>query len=103
MSIKYKGVRIIDSYNFVPVPLSQMPAAFGLEELKKGYFPHQFNKQENWSYFGRYPDAKYYDPDHMKQEGNEKFYEWYNKQTGKTFHFQQELLSYCYSNVDILH
>jgi hypothetical protein len=34
------GIKFIDSYKFLPFALSKMPAAFGLTELKKGYFPH---------------------------------------------------------------
>jgi hypothetical protein len=36
------GLKFIDSYNFLPCALAKMPAAFGLTELKKGYFPHFF-------------------------------------------------------------
>ena len=34
------NIRIIDSLNFLPMPLANLPKAFGLKELKKGFFPH---------------------------------------------------------------
>lgn len=37
------NVRVIDSFSFIPMALSKMPKTFGLDELKKGYFPHLFN------------------------------------------------------------
>jgi len=35
--------------------LAKLPKAFGLTELKKGYFPHLFNKTENRDYVGPLP------------------------------------------------
>ena len=43
-------VRMIDSINFVPLLLKLFPKTFGLEEMKKGWFPHLFNKPENLLY-----------------------------------------------------
>ncbi|CAL1296390.1 unnamed protein product, partial [Larinioides sclopetarius] len=49
-------IRVIDSFNFFPMSLSNIPACFDLMELKKGYFPHLFNREEHQSYVGPYPD-----------------------------------------------
>lgn len=38
-------IRIIDSYSFLPMALSKLPKTFGIEEMKKGHFPHLFNTQ----------------------------------------------------------
>lgn len=46
------NIRILDSLNFLPMPLSKPPAAFELDEMKKGYFPHFFNRPENVNYIG---------------------------------------------------
>ncbi|XP_056022075.1 uncharacterized protein LOC130054965 [Ostrea edulis] len=96
------GLRFIDSYNFLPFALAKMPSAFGLTELKKGYFPHFFNTEQNQNYVGPYPDAHYYNPDDMSIANREAFYTWYNQQQGKEFDFQKEFLAYCISDVDIL-
>nr|CAI5858649.1 unnamed protein product [Callosobruchus analis] len=45
--LSVENVKFIDSLNYFPMPLSKLPKAFGLQGLKKGYFPHLFNKKEN--------------------------------------------------------
>ncbi len=51
---------------------------------------------------GPWPDAWYYDPGNMKKQKRDQFYAWYIKQMGKQFNFQEQILSYCKSDVDIL-
>ena len=41
------NIRLLDSLNFLNMPLSQPPKSFELVEMKKGYFPHLYNTQEN--------------------------------------------------------
>ena len=60
------NIRLLDSLNFLPMPLAQLPKSFGLEELKKGFFPHFFNTPDNQEdILLNLPDMKYYDPDSM--------------------------------------
>ena len=76
---------------------------FGFTELKKGYFPHLFNRKEKQAVIlQRLPEIQYYQPDTTKTEGHEKFMIWYEKHRYDCFDFQQELLNYCRSDVDIL-
>jgi hypothetical protein len=102
MMLEYGQIRVLDSLNFLPMALADMPKAFGESELKKGYFPHKFNRTENWDYKGPIPDAWFYDPGNMKTDKRSAFYSWYVKQLGKEFDFQKEILEYCRSDVDIL-
>jgi hypothetical protein len=83
------GVKFIDLYNFLPFTLAKMRAAFGLSELKKGYFPHFFNTAENQNYVGPYPDPHYYNPDDMSVANRKDFYAWYAQQQGKPFIFRK--------------
>ena len=54
-------IRVIDSLNFLPMKLASLPKAFGLQELKKGFFPHLLNDQSSVSdYVGPYPHPDYY-------------------------------------------
>ena len=99
--IKFKGIRIIDSYNFIPMALSKFGKAFGIEELKKGYFPHKFNTPENQDYIGDFPDASFYAPEQMSTRNSVLFFEWYKNQRG-IFNLQHELKTYCESDVNIL-
>ncbi|XP_060588537.1 uncharacterized protein LOC132743952 [Ruditapes philippinarum] len=96
-------IRFIDSLNFIPMALANMPKAFGETELAKGYFPHLFNTTENYSVeLDHLPDIKYYNPDSMKPESRQKFLEWYGINRHTPFSLQTELLRYCQSDVDIL-
>ena len=47
MEISKLSIRFIDSLNFLQMPLKSFPKTFGMSELKKGYFPHYFNKECN--------------------------------------------------------
>jgi hypothetical protein len=68
------NIRFIDSLNFIPMALADMPKAFGETELAKGYFPHLFNTTENQlSELDHLPDIKYYNPDSMKPEARQTF------------------------------
>lgn len=96
------NMRILDSLNFLPMKLSKVPEAFGLQELKKGYFPHYFNKTENQNYIGKLPDMSYYGFDSMSAKERVTFLKWYLSQKEEVFNFADEILAYCRSDVDIL-
>ena len=98
------GRRFIDSLSFIAAPLSTFPKTFGLKELKKGYFPHYFNKKHNQNYVGTIPSKKHYGYDQMNSSARKAFLEWYNakKDENYVFNFKKELRDYCRSDVDIL-
>ena len=96
------NIRILDSLNFLPMRLSKLPAAFGIDELKKGYFPHFFNTEANQNYCGPYPEKSFYGYDQMSESDRDKFCKWHNEQEGRVFDFAEEILTYCRSDVDIL-
>jgi G:T-mismatch repair DNA endonuclease (very short patch repair protein) len=73
-----------------------------LVELAKGYFPHEFNKEENQNYIGPYPDKKYYGYENMVTKDKEVFDKWYDTVKDQTFDFKKEMYKYCKSDVDIL-
>ncbi|GBN11546.1 hypothetical protein AVEN_246244-1 [Araneus ventricosus] len=97
MSINHPtlNIKFIDSFNFLPMSLSKLPGCFGMTELKKGHFPHLFNKAENQTYVGPFPDIHYYSPDTMPGATRTNFHSWYNSQGGQQFDFQHEMLTYC--------
>ena len=102
---KYQKLRIrfIDSLNFLQMPLKDFPKTFGLDELKKGYFPHYFNKACNKSYRGNIPAKKHYGYNQMKSDDREKFLKWYEERVNKNYisDFQKGIIEYCRSDVDI--
>jgi len=85
------GVRFIDSFKFLPMPLSKIPEAFGLSTtLRKGDFPHFFNVKENWNYIGPIPDIEYYGLNHKSVKEKEKILKWWQglRDENYTFDFQ---------------
>ena len=108
LSIEFRSVKIICSLSFLPMPLEKFAKTFDLKESKKGFFPHLFNTRENQKYIGEYPAKEFYQPNFMSDSKKNEFDEWYSKvfykkDGSKTiFNFQNEIISYCESDVDIL-
>ena len=103
LEVKHDRIRFIDSMSFFQMPLSAFPKTFGLTELKKGYFPHQFNipDDKHQTYVGPVPTLDYYMPETMSPEDRKAFEKWHQEQRdqGVVFNFQKELLAYCKSDV----
>ena len=104
MEISKLSIRFIDSLNFLQMPLKSFPKTFGMSELKKGYFPHYFNKECNKYYVGTIPSKKHYGCNQMKPDERTKFLKWYEERVRENyvFDFKKEILEYCHSDVDIL-
>ena len=68
MEIPKLSIRFIDSLNFLQMPLKSFPKTFGMNELKKGYFPHYFSKVCNKNYVRRIPSKKHYGCNQMKSD-----------------------------------
>ena len=71
------NIRIIDSLNFFPMRQAALPKAFGLKEIKKGYFPHFMNTAANQKYVGPYPPPSMYSIGAMSTKDREDFFQWY--------------------------
>ena len=104
MELSKLTIRFIDSLNFLQMPLRAFPKTFGMNELKKGYFPHYFNKACNENYIGPMPSKDCYGYNQMKLDDRAKFLKWYEELVNKnyTFDFKKEIIEYCRSDVDIL-
>ena len=92
------------SHSFFQIPLSAFPKTFGLTELKKGYFPHQFNRPEHQTYVGPVTALEYYMPETMSPKAKKALEQWRQEQRNKevVFDFQKELVAYCESDVRLL-
>jgi len=103
IQMQIKNIRFLDSMNYLAMPLSQLPKAFDLStNLKKGYFPHLFNRTENINYVGPIPPMHYYSPDSMIAENRKMFIEWYEQNKNAEFNMKRDLLDYCKNDVLIL-
>ncbi|MGL5598386.1 MAG: DNA polymerase, partial [Aeromonas sp.] len=94
--------RYIDSYSFMPMALSKLPAALNLTTTEKGYFPHHFNRVENENYVGPFPDKGYYGYHDMTDKNQTKFDAWYKTVKDKVFDFKKELQHYGVNDVVLL-
>ena len=97
------NIRLIDSLKFLPMRLSKLSSVFGLKEAK-GWFPHHFNKKENWNYIGPYPSREYFGFELMNEVESEHFNAWYQEKVHMQaeFNFQEEIEHYCRLDVNIL-
>ena len=104
LSMEIDHIKFIDSMCFLQMALSDFTAAFGLEELKKGFFPHFFNTLEHQEYVGPVPAQDYYDPAGMKPKRKEAFEAWHQarREEEYEFNFHEELIAYCQSDVHLL-
>ena len=103
MSFETGNLVFKDSMNFFNMSLDKLPATFNLQELHKGFFPHAFNRMENYTYRGVYPSADKYCPDKMHEKKRVKFLAWHAHKIRENavFDFQEKLLRYCESDVQL--
>jgi hypothetical protein len=104
LEIEALRLKVIDSLNFMQAPLKDLPKMFGIKELKKGWFPHYFNKNCNQNYVGPYPTKNLYGFAQMKAKEREEFIKWHDLKlkNQEVFDFKKEMQAYCESDVDIL-
>ncbi|KAL3119393.1 hypothetical protein niasHT_004001 [Heterodera trifolii] len=83
--------------------LADLPKTLGLNIAEKLYFPHKYNKNEN---FGKrlplLPPLEDYCPDNMKDEECQKLEKWYKENFQMEFELGEQLKVYCENDVEIL-
>ena len=102
LAIMHRQTKIIDSYSFLTMALSEFPKTFGINELKKGFFPHKFNLPINQNYIGTYPTADNYQSEFFNVKKKKEFDQWYNLVKDQVFDFKKEFEDYCWSDVRLL-
>ena len=95
------NIKFTDSLSFIPMKLAK---TLGIAELSKGFFPHLLNSTQNQNYVGPKPLSALYHPDGMSPDEKEKFLSWHSnlQENNYVFNFQDEMLKYGRSDVDIL-
>jgi len=103
LCLNYNKLKIIDSYQFIPLALSKFPSTFGFTDFQsKGFFPYSFNTFENRDYSGRIPPIEFYESEKMMTSVRDDFIKWYESQKNSHFDLNQELLKYCCNDVELL-
>ncbi len=100
--LSFRNIRFVDSLNFLPMALEKFSDTFDIREQKKGFFPHLFNKKENFNYIGEWPDQKYYNSEFFSVKKKQMFDKWYVENQHLRFDFKKELEDYCKSDVRLL-
>ena len=92
---KYK-IKLIDSLSFLNTRLANLPKMFGLQELKKGYYPHLWNTKDNDKMvLDILPDIKYCNCESIKDDERCTFKNWYEEHINNRFDFKEQLIAYC--------
>lgn len=86
------------------MPLEKFTNTFGIEELKRGNFPHKFNRADNLDYEDAISALEYYETDCMNKKKKEAVEKWYTEEVakGEVWNFKKEPLAYCESEVQLL-
>ena len=103
LNVKSLKINFIDSLSFFSSSLKALPKTYGLDaDIKKGDFPHFFNKPQNFNYIGAYPHKRYFGYYTMTTDNQKSFDNWYNDLGKKQFDFKTELIDYCRNDVLVL-
>jgi DNA polymerase type B, organellar and viral len=108
LSIRIDEYSFIDSLNFFQTALSKLPDMLDLnidgKKLKKSWFPHLFNRPDNYGYVGVMPDVSFYGPDSFSVADRAEFMLWYKHKIakGKIYNFRKQIEKYCRRDVQIL-
>lgn len=89
LSFQVKPISFKDSFCLLPMALSFFTSTFGLNELKKGFFPYLFNAQDHQDYVGLILDISYYDPEGMSPKKKQEFETWYATQVDVEFNLKK--------------
>ena len=104
LHLTHKNLVFKDSLSFLNMALTNFSNTFGLEQLKKGWFPHTFSKLENLQYEGKIPALHYYEPQYMDKDEKKACEDWHAEEVakGEVWNFKKGLLEYCKSDVKLL-
>ena len=80
LSFQSASITSKDSLCFLPMPLASFPSPIDLTELKKGFFPHEFNSPHHQNYVGSIPGVEFFDPDGMSEKKKKELEEWHADQ-----------------------
>lgn len=117
LSMKFKNLQIEfrDSLCFIPTALRSMSKDFGIEELKKGHFPHSImtveylENAEAFDFIMPIPDRVAFDADfrfgYQGEMDQKELTEWLDKfyaGDAVTWNVKQEAVDYCISDTVLL-
>ena len=102
--IKEYNILFLDTYKFFPQSLASLPKRFNLEE-SKGYFPHPFNRPENFNLVRKsLPPLQDYQSERDSDEVRKAKEKWWTevKSMEPEFSFNYDIVKYCIDDVILL-
>jgi hypothetical protein len=112
ISMTIGNKRFLDSFLFIPIPLSAFSKTFDIKEHKKGHFPHLLSTPENQTLIGEpgwFPEKNLFGVTRMSFKNMKEFNKWHDEQSGAyaidrnlQYNFAKELQGYCLSDVRVL-
>lgn len=67
----------MDSLRFLTMSMKDMPKTFGVEEVKKGFFPYRLNNREYWDKVIALPTKEDFEMQFMNSKDKTEFEKWY--------------------------
>lgn len=109
LKMKVKRVSWFDSLTYLKCSLRQVPKLCGLSlDLRKGFFPHNWNTAEHRDYDGPLPPKESFGLKFHKADEIQEFEEWYDaeksrlEEEGLTYNLKDEMIAYCMDDVRVL-
>jgi len=102
MSFEFRKRIFKDSSLFIAKPLETFSKTFNLKNFKKGFWPHDFNRQSNFFYVGKYPAKEFYKSEFFNSGKKDEFNLWYDSVKDSIFDFDKEIREYCWNDVELL-
>lgn len=91
MSLQAGGVKIIHTLNFLPMSLAEFTTAFGVHNLKKGYFPNFFKRGRDSIGTMLVPYQMQHEGNTMKEKERAAFLKWYGEVKDAVFRFSERV------------
>ena len=99
----------LDSLSYLQCALRQVPKLCGLDiDLRKGFFPHDFNTPENRDYVGPLPPKDSFGIKFHRKDEIEEFDKWYEDEKKRfarercVYDLKDEMRRYCEQDVKVL-
>jgi hypothetical protein len=101
VSMKIEHMLFIDSVSYLPMPLRNLPGAFGIS-VTKSWYPNFFNASTNLIYVWPIPDVSYFGVDEICISKRREFMTWYDDEKNRVFDNKLVLEKYCQDYVTVL-
>ena len=81
---------------YFPAKLADLPKAFDLPNISKGYFPYYLPSRQNLRYRGQIPSMEYFDLSRMNETELDRFYKYYNSYKNTEWAMHDVMSEYCF-------